>query len=390
MTEQLRIPGPTPLPERVIRAMSRPMIDHRGPEFAALHKEVAAGVKEVFGTTSADLLILSSSGTGSIESAVANLVSPGDKVIVCTCGVFGDRFADIAAAYGATAIKLAADWGEPIEPARLSEALAANPDAGVVFLTHNETSTGVTNPLVALATVAREANRLVVVDAISSASSMQVEMDAWGLDVVLSGSQKGWMAPPGIAFVAVGQRAWEVVEKSRSPRFYFDWKSHRTWAEKGFTPSTPAVSTLFAVQEGVRILREEGLENAYARHRRIADATAAGLRAAGFTLLAREGYRSATVTSAVVPEGIAVEDLRKLLNSRYGVVIAGGRGSAKISERIIRVGHLGAITEGDIVQVLWAIEQAMEELDHAPADGRTLAAAAPILARESETAGTRA
>jgi len=240
-----------------------------------------------------------------------------------------------------------------------------------------------------LARVAREAGRLVVVDAISSASSMPLEMDAWQLDVVLSGSQKGWMAPPGIAFAAVAKRAWEAVDRSRSPRFYFDWRSHRTWAEKGFTPSTPAVSTLFAVQEGIRILKEEGLANAYRRHRRIADATAAGLEAAGMTLLARDGYRSATVTAAVVPDGIAVEDLRKLLSSRHGVVIAGGRGTAKISERIVRVGHLGAVTEGDIVQVLWAIEQVLEELDHAPADGRTLAAAQKVVQGASEAVGSR-
>ena len=389
MTQQLRIPGPTPLPDRVVRAMGQPMIDHRGPEFAALHREVSAGVREVFGTTAAQLLILSSSGTGSMEAAVANLVSPGDKVVVCTCGVFGDRFADINRAFGAEVLQLAVDWGEPVEPAQLADLLATNPDAGIVFLTHNETSTGLTNPLEKLARVAREAGRLVVVDAISSASSMPLEMDAWRLDVVLSGSQKGWMAPPGIAFAAVAEGAWETVERSRSPRFYFDWRSHRTWAEKGFTPSTPAVSTLFAVQEGVRILKEEGLANAYRRHRRIADATAAGLEAAGLTLLARDGYRSATVTAAVVPDGVAVEDLRKLLSSRHGVVIAGGRGNAKISERIVRVGHLGAVTEGDIVQVLWAIEQVLEELDHAPADGRTLAAAHNVLQGASETVGSR-
>jgi aspartate aminotransferase-like enzyme len=389
VTDQLRIPGPTPLPERVVRAMARPMIDHRGREFAAIHTEISAGVREVFVTAEADLLILSSSGTGAMESAIANLVSPGDQVVVCTCGVFGDRFVDIANAYGAEVVKLSVEWGQPIEPQQLADLLTGHPAAGIVFLTHNETSTGVTNRIERLAKVARDAGRLVVVDAISSASSMPLEMDAWGLDVVLSGSQKGWMAPPGIAFVAVAPRAWEQVERARSPRFYFDWTSHRTWAEKGFTPSTPAVSTLFAVQEGIRILKEEGLAAAFERHRRIADATAAGLAAAGLTLLAREGYRSATVTAAVVPDSIAVEDLRKLLSSRHGVVIAGGRGAAKISERIVRVGHLGAVTEGDIVQVLWAIEQVLEELDHAPADGRTLAAAQAVFAGASEKVGTR-
>ncbi|MDQ6691365.1 MAG: alanine--glyoxylate aminotransferase family protein [Candidatus Dormibacteraeota bacterium] len=380
MTEQLRIPGPTPLPEAVVRAMSKPMVDHRGPEFAAAHVEVARGVREVFGTTEAEVLILTSSGTGAMESAVANLVSPGDKVIVCTCGVFGDRFVDINTAFGAEVVKVAAEWGQPTEIALLERTLRENPDAQVVFLTHNETSTGLTNPLQALARAVRDAGRVCVVDAISSASSMPVEMDGWGLDVVLSGSQKGWMSPPGIAFAAVAPRAWEFVEKSSSPRFYFDWRSHRTWATKGFTPSTPAVSTLFAVQEGIRILLEEGLGNAFARHRRIADATAAGLGAAGLQLLARDGYRSATVTAAVVPEGFDVEALRKLMRTKFGVVIAGGRGTAKISERIIRIGHLGAVTEGDMVQVLWALEQALEELDLAPSDGRTLAAARPYLA----------
>jgi len=388
MTSQLRIPGPTPLPENVIRAMSRPMIDHRGPEFSALHREIVAGAREVFGTAAADILVISSSGTGSMESAVANLVSPGDKVLVCTCGVFGDRFADINTAFGAEVVKLAVEWGQPIRPADLAAALDANPDASIVFITHNETSTGLTNPLRDLARVVRAAGRLLVVDAISSASSMPVEMDAWELDVVLSGSQKGWMAPPGIAFAAVGPRAWERQEQSRSPRFYFDWTTHKTWGDKGFTPSTPAVSTLFAVQEGLRTLREEGWQNVFARHRRIADATAAGLEAAGMTLLAAPGYRSATVTSAVVPVEIRVEDLRTALREKYGITIAGGRGTAKISERIIRVGHLGAVSEGDIVQVLWAIEQVLEELDQAPADGRSLAAAGKVLANAEAVGST--
>ena len=388
MTEQLRIPGPTPLPERVVRAMSRPMVDHRGPEFAEAHKEVSAAVRQVFGTEAADVLILTSSGTGAMESAVANLVSPGDKVVVCTGGAFGDRYVDINTCFGAEVTKLAVDWGQPVEESQLADTLAANPDAGIVFITHNETSTGVTNRVERLARVVRDAGRLLVVDAISSASSMELRMDDWGLDVVLSGSQKGWMSPPGIAFAAVGPRAWEYVERAKSPRFYFHWGMHRTWADKGFTPSTPAVSTLFAVQEGCRMLLEEGLANVFARHRRVADATAAGLAAAGLTLLAREGYRSATVTAAVVPEGVEVEALRKLLRSKYGVVIAGGRGAAKISERVVRVGHLGAVDEGDIIQVLWAMERALEELDLAPADGRSLAAATAALS-ESETVSVR-
>jgi aspartate aminotransferase-like enzyme len=236
---------------------------------------------------------------------------------------------------------------------------------------------------------AREAGtgkQLLVVDAISSASSMPVAMDAWELDVVLSGSQKGWMAPPGIAFAAVAPRAWPAVERARSPRYYFDWRTARTWAAKGFTPSTPAVSVLFGVQEGLRMLLEEGLDNVFARHRRLADATAAGLEALGLQLLAAPGYRSATVTAAIAPEGLDVEQLRRTLREKYDVVIAGGRGTASISSRIFRVGHLGAVDEGDVAQVLWAIEQTLEELDVRPTDGAALAAARPYLGRQEAAA----
>lgn len=389
MTQQLRIPGPTPLPDRVVRAMSRPMIDHRGPEMAALLQDIAAGARLVFGTADAELLVLTSSGTGAMESAVANLVEAGDKVIVATAGVFGDRFVDINTAWGAQVVKVAVEWGQPIAESQLAEALDANPDAKAVFLTHNETSTGMTNPLQRLAGIVKgrgTTSPLLVVDAISSASSMPVEMDAWGLDVVLSGSQKGWMAPPGIAFAAIGARAMEVAQRTRSPRYYFDWRSAKTWAEKGFTPSTPAVSTLFAVQEGLHMLLEEGLANVFDRHRRLADATAAGLEALGLQLLTPAGFRSATVTAAVVPEGLEVEALRKLCRERYGLVLAGGRGSALISSRIVRVGHLGAVDEGDIAQVLWAVEQALEELDFRPAEGRALAAAQPYLTRQGAAA----
>lgn len=364
---QLRIPGPTPLPERVVRAMSRPMIDHRGPEFAAILSEITQGAKRVF-KTKHDLLLLTSSGTGGLESAVANLVSPGDEVVVALCGNFGERFAALAAAYGADVVRLEFEWGEPVDPDDLAQVLERHPKAKVVLLTHNETSTGLTNPLRELARVARDADRVVVVDGVSSISSIAIETDAWGIDVAVSGSQKGWMAPPGLALVSVSERAWAVQAKARSPRFYFDWKEARTWTEKGMTPFTPAIPVAFALQEGVRMLEEEGLDNVYERHARLARATQAGLSALGFHLYAREGYRSNTVTSAVPPPGVEVAALRKLLDEKHGVVIAGGQG--KMTGKIVRVGHLGAVAEGDVVQVIWAIEQALEELDVAPAEGR--------------------
>jgi len=378
--QQLRIPGPTPLPERVVRAASRPMIDHRGPEFAELLADVTAGARRVFETTN-DLLVLTASGSGGLESAIANLVSPGDEVVAAMCGNFGERFAGMAAAYGASVVRLEAEWGEPVDPADLAEVLAAHPQARVVLLTHNETSTGVTNGLAGLVRVAHDAGRVVAVDGVSSVSSMRIGVDELGVDVAVSASQKGWMAPPGIAFVTVNDRAWELSERCRSPRYYFDWRQAKKNAEGGSTPWTPAVSVLFAVQEGIRMMEEEGLERVYARHRRLADATEAGMAALGLHLFAADGFRSATVTSAVPMPGLDVSAFRKLLRTKYGVVIAGGQG--KMTGKMLRVGHLGAVTDGDVVQVLWAMERALEELDVAPTDGRALAAATPHLAEET-------
>jgi len=369
---QLRIPGPTPLPDRVVRAMNRQMIDHRGPEFAAILAGITSGAKRVF-KTSGDLLLLTSSGTGGLESAVANLVSAGDEVVVALSGNFGERFAALAAGYGADVVRLEFEWGQPVDADDLALVLDHHPKAKVVLLTHNETSTGLTNPLRELARVGRDAGRVVVVDGVSSISSIAIETDAWGIDVAVSGSQKGWMAPPGIALVSVSERAWEQQAQARSPRFYFDWKEAKTWADKGMTPFTPAIPVLFALQEGLAMLEEEGLDTVYDRHARMARATQAGLQSLGFQLYAREGFRSNTVTSALPPPGLDVSALRKLLNDKYGVVIAGGQ--AKMAGKMIRIGHLGAIAEGDVVQVLWAVEQALEELDVAPADGRAVAAA---------------
>src|SRR5881398_228594 len=289
-SSQLRIPGPTPLPERVVRAMSRPMVDHRGPEFAAILAEITAGAKRVF-KTSSDLLFLTSSGTGGLESAVANLVSPGDEVVVALCGNFGERFAALAAGYGADVVRLELEWGQPVEAEDLALVLENHPKAKLLLLTHNETSTGLTNPLRELARAGRNADRIVVVDGVSSISSIEIETDAWGVDVAVSGSQKGWMAPPGLALVSVSEHAWEQQANTRSPRFYFDWKEAKTWAQKGMTPFTPAVPVAYALQEGLRMLEEEGLNNVYERHARLARATQAGLVALGFELYAAEGLQ---------------------------------------------------------------------------------------------------
>ena len=353
------------------------MIDHRGPEFAELLADVTLGAKRVFGTGN-DLLVLTSSGSGGLESAVANLISPGDEVVAAICGNFGERFAGIADAYGANVVRLEAEWGEPVEPADLADVLSTHRSARVVLLTHNETSTGVTNRLESLVRVARDAGRIVAIDGVSSVSSMAIDVDRLGIDVAVSASQKGWMAPPGIAFITVGERAWELSESARAPRYYFDWRQAKKQADGGSTPWTPAISVLYAVQEGIRMMESEGLANVFARHRRLAAATQRGLEALGFALFAAAGFRSPTVTSVLPMPGLDVAVFRKLLRTKFGVVVAGGQG--KMAGKLVRVGHLGAVTEGDVVQVLWAIEQALEELDIAVADGRGVGAAREGLA----------
>lgn len=373
---QLRIPGPTPIPDRVVRAMSRPMLDHRGPEFGKVVVEVIAGVKRVFETKN-DLLVYSASGSGGLESAVANLVSPGDKVVACISGSFGERFAGIAAAYGCEVVRLEVEWGQPIDPSDLAAVLDAHPDAGVVLLTHNETSAGITNPLPALARVVREADRVLVVDGVSSVASIPIQVDELGIDVAVTASQKGFMAPPGLVFLSVSERAWERRRRATAPRYYWDWQPVKEAHAENSTPFTPAISVFYAVQEGIRMLEEEGLGNVYARHRRIADAVAASLPAIGFRPLAAEGYRSAVVTAVFPPEGVDVAAYRALLRQKYGVIIGGGQG--KMKGRIVRVGHLGAVAEGDMAQVLFAMEQALEDLDVRPNEGRALAALASFL-----------
>lgn len=382
--QQLRIPGPAPLPERVVRAASKPMIDHRGPEFAALLEDIVSGIKRVYETGN-DLILLTSSGSGGMESAVANLVSPGDEVVCCVGGNFGERFAGMAEAYGARLIRLEAEWGQPVDPADLAAVLEAHPDARVVFMTHNETSTTIANPVQELAAVVRRYDRISVVDGVSSIASMPIGVDRNGIDVAVGASQKGWMAPPGLAFVSVSERAWEQSRRARGPRFYLDWAMIGSSMREGSTPFTPAISVCYGLQEGLHMLEEEGLSEVYRRHRRLADATAAGLQAMGFGLFAAEGYRSPVVTGGLPMPGLDVNGYRKLLREKYGLVIGGGQG--KMTGKMFRVGHLGFVSDGDVVQILWTMERALEDMDIAPYEGRGLAGAARFLSEEAVTVG---
>ncbi len=366
----LQIPGPTNVPDRVLRAMDAPTIDHRGPEFARLLERCAGGLQAAFRTTS-EIVILTASGTGGLEAAVVNHLSPGDPVLAVTIGAFGDRFAKIATTYGADVTRLAMEWGRAAEAGDVAAAareMAARGRApAAVLLTHNETSTGVTNPVAELAAAARTVvpGVLVIVDAISSLGAVPFETDAWDLDVVVTGSQKSWMVPPGLAMVSVSERAWAAAERATMPRFYFDLAAHRQSAATGETPWTPAVSVCFALDVAIALLEAEGYEAIFARHRACGAAARAGLRALGLALFADPAHASDTVTAAYVPDGLEWSALNGALKAR-GLILAGGQG--KLAGHILRLGHLGAVTVNDVLAALAIIEDALIALGLPPGE----------------------
>ncbi|MGA8015447.1 MAG: alanine--glyoxylate aminotransferase family protein [Candidatus Dormiibacterota bacterium] len=391
LQQQLRVPGPTPLPERVLRSQSRPMINHRGPEFAELMSEVCSGIKEVLRTNN-DVLLFPASGTGGLEAAVVNLLSAGEKALFCTVGSFGDRWADIAAAYGVDVVRLKMPDGEAIDPEDVERILAENPEIEKVFVTHNETSTGVTNDIPAIASVAKGRGKLIAVDSVSGASCIPLEVDALQLDVTVTGSQKGWMAPPGLTMLAVSSAGYAAAEKARLPRFYFDFAREKKFQERNQTFTTPPVSVLYAIQEGLRMILEEGVENVWARHARVGRMVRAGVEAAGLRLFAAEPYRSDTVTPIHNPAGTPEElsGLLGLLRTKYGLVLAGGQGDLK--GRIFRIGHLGAVDEGDVYVILANLEQALSERGLLSRVGMMVPAAQATVRATSaaaETAGIR-
>lgn len=351
----LRIPGPTALPPSVREAGGRQMINHRGPEFAALLGRVTSGMQPFFGTAN-DVVVLTCAGTGGLEAAIVNTLSPGDPVLSVTVGVFGDRFARIAEAYGADVTRLSVEWGGAAEPQAIRDALRARADYRAVLLTHNETSTGVTNPIAALAAVVREMapEALILVDAISALGAVPFAMDAWGLDLVVTGSQKAWMSAPGLAMVAANERAWAVMETARMPRVYLDLLEHRKSAVNGQTPWTPAVAVLYQVDEGLRLMAAETPDGVFARHAACAAATRAGLVELGFELFADQRFASDTVTAARVPEGLDWKAFNGEIKAR-SVVLAGGQG--RLKGQIFRVGHLGSVTLDEILGALAVLEE---------------------------------
>ncbi|MDD4873698.1 MAG: alanine--glyoxylate aminotransferase family protein [Dehalococcoidales bacterium] len=345
----LRIPGPTPCPDFVLKEMSRQMINHRGPEFAQILNDVTGNLKKIFRTKN-DVITLTASGTGGLEAAVVNMLSPGDKVLVISIGVFGDRFASIARTYGAEVIPLNFEWGKAADVKEIRKVLDNNPAVKAVLVTHNETSTGVTNDLEAISKVVKEFDKLLLIDAVSSMSSINLPVDDWNCDVVVSGSQKGWMVPPGLTMLSVSEKAWQANTQAKMPRFYFDIAKAKSNLEKGQTPWTPAISVVFAMDKALKIMIEEGLENIFARHIRIANMTRQGVKALGLSLFADEKYASNTVTSVSAPEALDVKKLLKLLREEHDIVLGGGQ--LHLSGKIFRIGHLGFVSEEDIKEVL--------------------------------------
>ncbi len=369
----LRIPGPTALPPSVREAGGRQMINHRGPEFAAMLARILDGMRPFFGTAG-DIAMLSSAGTGGLEAAVVNTLSPGDRVLGVSIGSFGDRFAKIAGAYGADVTRIDVDWGRAVEPITVVDALRADPSYRAVLLTHNETSTGVMNPIQALAGAIRDAapEALILVDSVSGLGAVPFEMDAWGVDVVVTGSQKAWMAAPGLAMVAASPRAWAAMETARMPRFYLDLRAHRDAHARGETPWTPAIAVVYQVDEGLRLMAAETPGGIFARHEACAAATRAGLEALDFELFADAAVRSTTVTAAIVPDGMDWKAFSGDIKRR-GVVLAGGQG--KLTGKIFRLGHLGSVTVGEIIDAIATIEAVSIAAGRSVEPGAAVAAA---------------
>ena len=354
--EQLRIPGPTPVPDDVRQAMARQMINHRGPEFAETINRATNNLKTFFQTGN-DVFILTGSGTGGLEAAAVNVLSPGDKVLSVSQGVFGERFAMIARSFGAEIIPLQFEWGTAPDPDEVRKAIRANNDIKTVLVTHNETSTGVTCDLESLSKVIKDAGKLLVVDAISSMSSIDLPVDDWKCDIVVTGSQKGWMIPPGLAMISVSEEAWKAHASATMPRVYWDFTRAKSYLEKGQTPWTPAVSLFFALDVALQMMLEEGFKNIIARHSRVAEKARQGVKSLGLSLFADERYTSNTVTAVKATNGLDTKKLLKILRQEYKIILGGGQ--QKLDGQIFRIGHLGWVNESDIETVVNSLKETL-------------------------------
>ena len=377
----LMIPGPTPVPEQVLLALSKHPIPHRSPEFAQIMAEVGEGLKWLYQTQN-EVLILAASGTGTMEASIINFLSPGDRVVVGCNGKFGDRWAEVSQAYGLQVETIRAEWGKALDPEQFRSLLAAdsNKQIKAVVITHSETSTGVLNDLETINRhVKAHGQALIIVDAITSLGAVNVPMDAWGLDVVGCSSQKGLMMPPGLGFIAVSAKAWKAHETAKLPRYYLDLGKYRQAATKQSTPFTPPINLIFALQAALRMMQAEGLENIFLRHQRLQRATQAAVQALKLPLLAAPEIGSPAIT-AVAPVQVDPERIRAVLKQQFDLVIAGGQGHLK--GKILRIGHLGFVSDRDILTTITALEAALQEVgyeDFTPGAG--VGAAAKVLAQ---------
>jgi len=351
--ENLRIPGPTPCPSEVIQAMTKQMINHRGPEFRQILNGVTANLKQLFQTEN-DLFLLTGSGTGGLEAVIVNTLSPGDKVLSVSIGVFGERFASIAEKFGAEVIPLRFEWGKPADADAVRQALQAEPQINAVLVTHNETSTGVTNDLASISSVVKEFDKLLLVDAMSSIGSINLPVDDWHCDVTVTCSQKGYMAPPGVAMVSVSQEGWQAHSKAKMPRFYWDFTQAKSYLEKGQTPWTPVLPIVFALSTSLEMMLKEGLSNILARHARVSQATREGIKSLGLSLFAQESHASNTVTAVRASNGLDTKKMLRILREEHKIVLAGGQ--QRLDGEIFRIGHMGWITENNIETVISALK----------------------------------
>ena len=348
----LLTPGPTQVPDAVLEALARPVIHHRSPEFKTLFGRVRARLREVFATEN-EVLVTTSSGTGAFESAIVNLLSPGEPVVAVSHGNFGERWQKLAAAYGADVRAVTYAWGDEPKADEIAAAIRAS-GAKVALVVHSETSTGVVSDVRSLAEACAAEGAICAVDAISSLGAVPLETDAWGIDVVVTGSQKALMCPPGLGFVSISPKAREKAATATMPRFYFDWARAEAQAEKDNTPFTPAVSTIVALDVALGLLLDEGLEHAFARHVALGRACRAGVKAMGLELYSPDDDRAAVLTAALTPEGVDAVALRLALRDRHGITIAGGHGD--IVDRLFRLGHIGHVGIGEVELAFVALE----------------------------------
>jgi aspartate aminotransferase-like enzyme len=378
--QMLMIPGPTPVPEKVLLAMAKHPIGHRSGEFSKIIGELTENLKWLHQTQN-DVLMLTASGTGAMEAGIINFLSPGDRVLVGNNGKFGDRWAKVSKAYGLTVEEIKAEWGKALDPEEFRAKLAADSDKSIkaVIVTHSETSTGVLNDLAAINTAVKEhGEALIIVDAVTSLGAVSLPVDEWGLDVVGSGSQKGYMIPPGLAFVSVSAKAWKAYESAKMPRFYLDLKKYKKATDENSSPFTPPVNLMYGLQASLQMMQAEGLDNIFARHQRHTQATRAAMKAMNLPLFAPDEAASPAIT-AVAPVTVDAEKIRGAMRTQFDIALAGGQDHLK--GKIFRIGHLGFVCDRDILSCVGALESVLLGLGNSDATpGAGIAAAAQVFA----------